>query len=188
LCCIAVAVRSPMASRSHWLTEARTLSTSRPAALRVSICSLAERTSAAYAGWNCQTAGCDSWGSCIGSSCVPADPTEVGSCNAAGCITAQRVELLVPYLERPKREYRLLGLIPIYHDFALGIIYATSLGGGHTLLQVAFNASGGTRDMITTIGPGYGRSVFPQLCSLDSLCTTCSFGDEYGAFLPEPLL
>jgi hypothetical protein len=36
---MAVAVRSPMASRSHWLTLARTFNTRRPAALRVSICS-----------------------------------------------------------------------------------------------------------------------------------------------------
>jgi hypothetical protein len=36
-CCIAVAMRSPIASRSHWLTEASTLRTRRPAALRVSI-------------------------------------------------------------------------------------------------------------------------------------------------------
>jgi hypothetical protein len=39
LCCIAVAVRSLMVSRSQWLTDARTLRTSLPAALRVSICS-----------------------------------------------------------------------------------------------------------------------------------------------------
>src|SRR2546421_12718897 len=35
-------VRSPIASRSHWLTEASTLSTRRPAALRVSIFSPTE--------------------------------------------------------------------------------------------------------------------------------------------------
>jgi len=38
-----------MASRSHWLTEARTLRTKRPAALRVSICSPTE-SSAAFPG------------------------------------------------------------------------------------------------------------------------------------------
>jgi hypothetical protein len=39
---MASAVRSPMASRSHWLTAARMLSTMRPAAVRVSICSLTD--------------------------------------------------------------------------------------------------------------------------------------------------
>ncbi len=39
-------VRSPIASRSHWLTLASTLSTSRPAALRVSICFPTENSAA----------------------------------------------------------------------------------------------------------------------------------------------
>ena len=39
-------VRSPIASRSHWLTEASTLSTRRPAALRVSIFSPTESSAA----------------------------------------------------------------------------------------------------------------------------------------------